>query len=88
MPDKFTNWSDSVGAPSRAPFAVVPHDTNELPAIPKGIYVGTGGDVTLRGVDGAGDVVYKNLPNASYIAIRASHVRATGTTASNMIAEA
>lgn len=88
MADKFTGWSDTVGAPSRAPFAIVPHDTNELVAIPKGIYVGTGGDVTLRGVDGAADVSYKNLGDGSYIGVRASHVRATGTTASNMIAEA
>lgn len=61
---------------------------NELPVIPKGIYVGTGGDVVLRGIDGAADVTYRNLPDASYIAVRARHVRATGTTAANLIAEA
>ena len=61
---------------------------NELPVIPKGIYVGTGGDVVLRGIDGAADVTYRNLPSASYIAVRARYVRATGTTASNLIAEA
>tara|TARA_R110000868_G_scaffold32613_1_gene118683 strand:- start:1301 stop:1573 length:273 start_codon:yes stop_codon:yes gene_type:complete len=73
---------------SRKPFPIVPHDSNPLAIIPKGIYVGTGGDVVLRGVEGTGDVTYKNLPSASYIAVQASHVRATGTTASDMIAEA
>lgn len=80
--------SDGANSPSRAPFAIVPHDTQPLPDLPKGIYVGTGGDVTLRGVNAAADVTYRNLPDASYIAVHASHVRATGTTASNLIGEA
>jgi hypothetical protein len=88
MPDKFRSFADTPGTSSRAPFAIVPQDTAELPSIPKGIYVGTGGDVVLRGVDGAADVTYRNLPDASYIAVRASHVRATGTTAANLIGEA
>ena len=73
---------------SRAPFAIVPHDSQPLTRIPKGIYVGTGGNVTLRGVDGDGDVTYRNLPDASYIAVRAAFVRATGTTARHMVGEA
>lgn len=88
MADPFAAFADSTDGPSAAPFAIVPHDTNELATVPKGIYVGTGGDVTLRGVRGAADVTYKNLPDASYIAVRAQYVRATGTTATNMIAEA
>lgn len=38
-------------------------------------------------VAGAADVTYRNLPDASYIAVRARFVRATGTTAINLIAE-
>lgn len=73
---------------STAPYAIVPSDTVPLPKAPKGIYVGTGGDVTLRGINGTADVTYRNLGDGSYIGVRASHVRATGTTASNLIAEA
>lgn len=86
--DRFESFQDSAFSPSRAPFTVVPDDIAQLPTIPKGIYVGIGGDVTLRGIDGGADVTYRNLPDASYIAVRASHVRATGTTAQNLIAEA
>lgn len=83
------NWQrDGADTPARGPFAIVPHDVNELPFLPKGIYVGTGGDVCLRGIDGTEDVTYKNLPSASYINVRAQFVRATGTTATNLIAEA
>lgn len=87
MTDRFTGISDTPSAPSLAPFAIQPHDANPLPTVPKGIYVGTGGDVTLRGVQGDADVVYRNLPDASYIAVRAGFVRATGTTAVNLIGE-
>lgn len=86
--DPFATHADEVGASARAPFAIQPHDGDALLRVPKGIYVGTGGDVTLRGVDADTDVTYRNLPDASYIAVRASHVRATGTTAANLIAEA
>ena len=80
--------SDGSNSPSRAPFAILPSDTVPLPDLPKGIYVGTGGDVTLRGINAAADVTYRNLPDASYIAVRARFVRATGTTATALIGEA
>lgn len=86
--DPFRNVSDSLISTARAPYPVLPDDDAPLPSVPKGIFVGTGGDVTLRGIDGSQDVTYRNLPDASYIAVRASHVRATGTTAADMIAEA
>ena len=88
MADPYGTYSDNVSAPARNAYALVPHDSNQLTVIPKGIYVGTGGDITLRAIDAAVDVTYRNLPNASYIAVRAAYVRATGTTAANLIAEA
>lgn len=87
MYDKFSSFADNSETPCRAPYAITPHDIDTLPVLPKGIYVGTGGDVTLRGVDGSTDVTYRNLPDASYLNVRALHVRATGTTATHLIAE-
>lgn len=86
--DRFSTTADSLTSPSRTPYAIAPHDQDPLPMVPKGIYVGTGGHVTLRGVDSDTDVTYRNLPDASYIAVRATHVRASGTTATDLIAEA
>ncbi len=88
MPDKFQNNVDSVSAPATAPYAIQPDDLVPLPSIPRGIYVGGGGTLVLRGVEGSEDVAYRNLPDASYVAVRALYVRATGTTATNLIAEA
>lgn len=83
--DLFQSHSDMVGAPSRAPFSVTPHDGNELAVIPKALYVGTGGVVILRGVDGSSDVTFKNVANGQVLDVRAQYVRATGTTATDIV---
>lgn len=88
MADKLEFHADSATAPATAPFAIVPDDGVALPLVPKGIYVGTGGTVVLRGVSGTTDVTYRNLPDASYIAVRALYVRASGTTAADLVGEA
>ena len=86
MADPFTQNSDSVFAPSRAPFAIVPHDTDPLSTVPKALYVGTGGDLVLRGVGASADVTFRNVASGQLIDVRASHVRATGTTAADIVA--
>ena len=85
MSDSFTTHGDSLSAPARAPFAVTPHDTNELATIPKALYIGTGGNVVLRGVGGAADVTFKNVANGQTLDVRAQYVRATGTTAADIV---
>ena len=84
--DSFQTSSDMLAAPSRAPFAVTPHDSTELSIIPKALYVGTGGTVILRGVGGAADVTFKNVANGQVLDVRAQFVRATGTTAADIVA--
>lgn len=77
--------ADAVCASSRAPFAVTPHDSDALPLIPKALYVGTGGHLALRGVDAAGDVVFRNVAAGQVLDVRAQFVRATGTTAADIV---
>ena len=85
MADKFEGTAQSVLTPAENAFAVIPHDTNPLLTLPKYLYVGGGGRETLRMLDGAGDVVFENVPAGGYIYVRASHVRATGTTATAIV---
>ncbi|MBS0480679.1 MAG: hypothetical protein JSR96_00710 [Proteobacteria bacterium] len=87
MPDRFAGYSDSPIAPSAVAFAITPSDTVEITAT-KAIYVGTGGHVTLRPIGAAADVTYRNVPTGSYLTVRASFVRATGTTATDIVGEA
>lgn len=86
--DSFKSSSNSALTPARAPFAISPHDSNELGTIPKRIYVGTGGNVTLRGVDAAADVVYKNIASGVYLNVSPQFIRASGTTAADIVGEA
>ena len=86
MPDPFQSHADQVSAPARRAVAVTPHDTNALTDIPKALYVGTAGNITMRGVDGASDQLWKNVPAGAILPIRASHVRASGTTAADILA--
>ena len=66
---------------------ITPHATNALPFTPRKIYVGGTGDVTLRAIGSAADVVYKAVPAGTYIEVRAQFVRAIGTTATFLVAE-
>lgn len=84
--DPFATTTDALSGASRNPFAVNPHDVNELPVVPKALYVGTGGTIVLRALDGAVDVSFVGVPGGSVLDVRATHVRATGTTASNIVA--
>jgi hypothetical protein len=86
MPDSFAAFADHVSAPATRGRAVVPHDVNALADVPKALFVGTGGTLVARGVNDAADVTFKNLGAGTVLPFRASHVRATGTTAADIVA--
>lgn len=86
MSDAFANSADAPFAPATDAVPVIPNDQAALPRIPKALYVGTGGNLTLRGTRGSADAVLKNVPDGQVLPIRASHVRATGTTAADILA--
>lgn len=83
--DNFEPALDSLIAPARNAFAITPDDVAALPALPKAIYVGSGGSIVLRPVDGTQDVTFFGVASGSILDIRAKFIRATGTTASFMI---
>lgn len=86
MADIFSTTADSVSAPATRAVALVPHDVNALADIPKALFVGTGGTVTLRGAGGGADVLFKNVPDGSVLPVRVQYVRATGTSAADIVA--
>ncbi|MBV1689566.1 hypothetical protein KRR38_18235 [Novosphingobium sp. G106] len=83
--DPFANNARAAVDPARTAFAIVPHDVNELPMLPRAIYVGTGGTITLRAADSGADVLFKNLASGQILDLRAQFVRATGTTAADLV---
>lgn len=83
--DTFASFATSLNDPARDAFAIAPSDAAPLLVLPRAIYVGTGGDIALRCVDSGADVVLRNVASGQMIDLRASHVRATGTTAADLI---
>lgn len=82
--DRFASFGDDADNPGRSAFAIVPHDTNELPILPKALLIGVSGDIVLRAVDSPADVTIAAFAG-QLLPIRAAFVRDTGTTADNIV---
>lgn len=65
-------------------FAITPHNTDPLPRTTRAIHVGTAGNITLRLVGDTADVLLSSVP-AGILRVRATHVRAAGTAALNLV---
>lgn len=65
--------------------AITLSDTVDLSPIPRGVWVGVGGDVTLMAMGDSASVTLKNVPTGSYLPIRAKRVYTTNTTATNLV---
>lgn len=83
--DKFDSATDSLIAPSTDCFAITPNDSSDVSTATKAIYVGTGGDIALRAIGSNADVTFRNVATGSILDIRVSAIRATGTTAQDIV---
>lgn len=86
MADEFASYADTPSGPSDNPYAVTPSNADELTRIPKALYIGTGGTVIVRTADGVADITFKNVSSGQILPVRAKWVRATGTTAADIVA--
>lgn len=71
--------------PALSAFAVTPNDVESLPSMPKAIYVGVAGNLTvvLRGDTAA--VTFANVAAGTTLNIAPRLVHATGTTAGDLL---
>ena len=83
--DPFAGVADSIVAPASNCFVITPDDTNDLTIASKAVFVGTGGDLVLRPIAGDEDVTFRNVPDGSVLDVRVRAIRASGTTASDLI---
>jgi len=83
--DPFRHSVDSPMTPAEACFPISPDDDADLPRATKAIYVGEGGDVTLVSVRSTAPVTFRNLPSGFILDVRVRAVRASGTTAREIV---
>jgi hypothetical protein len=83
--DPFASFAGALNDPARDAFAIVPSDTAAIPTLPRALYVGTGGTLVVRCADSLADVTLKNVGSGQILDLRVSHVRATGTTAADLV---
>lgn len=83
--DKFSEFPTTLIAPARDAEAVIPNDAVDLASLPRAIYVGQGGTVSVR-MAGGQTVQFLGVQAGSFLPIRAKGVNATGTTATGLLA--
>jgi hypothetical protein len=66
--------------------AVVPSDTVDLTVAPRRLWIGGAGNVHINTLAG-NSLTYTAVPAGVYLQVRPSRVFATGTTATNIVAE-
>lgn len=84
MSDPFDTFGDSPDSPALRCFVIVPHDSDALPFVTKAIRADAAGTIRFRPVGQNEDVTHPVLAGER-IDVRASHVRATGTTGQTSI---
>lgn len=84
--DRFRLYSESLDGPISKAFAVTPNDNADLSEVTRALYVGGAGSVKVRFKNG-GDITYINVSAGQRLPVRVERVFATGTTATNIIAE-
>ena len=75
-----------VSAPYTRGYVVTTHNTNPLTYTTRGIYVGGAGNITARFADDTADVLITGLLVGNIYPFVLSHIRATGTTATLIVA--
>ena len=76
--------TDATLGPARQAFTITPHDANAIAVLPRAVIATGAGNVALRAIDSGADVTIA-FAAGQVLDIRASHIRATGTTATGLI---
>lgn len=76
-----------VNNPDSAEYAaeITPSDSTVLSPTPRGLYVGTTGDLEVTMAGDEADVTFKSVPAGAVLAVRVTKVKAA-TSASNIVA--
>jgi hypothetical protein len=82
--DKYFGEAIKLSDPVNEAVAVVPG--TPLENVSRALWVGTGGDISAKLGDDISFHTFKNVPDGTALPFRVSEVRASGTTANDMLA--
>lgn len=82
MNDPFKSQNSQLDSPGRDAFIITPSDSDDLQTVPRSLYIGTQGDISVVMVSGA-EIIFGDAVGILPIAV--SKVKVTGTTASNIV---
>ena len=85
MTDKFLGQAYTLESPSQEVIAITPNDSTDLSVFTRAIYVGVGGDISVIPLAGSTPVTFVGLQAGQLLPIRVKRVRASGTTATNIL---
>lgn len=83
--DPFAGFGSAPSGPYKTGVAVTPSDADELAQVASALYIGGTGDVAVVMVDGT-SITLKSVPTGDVLPLRVRQVKATGTTATNIVA--
>jgi hypothetical protein len=83
--DRHANVAVPLSGPGDLMAAVTPSDSADLANVTRAVYIGGAGDLTVINVAGI-TVTFKAVPVGTLLPIRVARIKATLTTASNLVA--
>jgi hypothetical protein len=84
MTDSFKTHHRGLNSPAQAALGIIPNDSQPLDQATRAIYVGAGGTLHVTMVSGD-TVTFTNVLGGMIYPLRATHVLATGTTATGLV---
>lgn len=84
MADQQAGFQEGLTSPADNQVLVIPSDSTDLSYTSRALWVGTPGDLVITPAAGGSDVTY-TVQAGTILPIRVSRVKATGTTAGNIV---
>lgn len=75
-----------LASPAYHAAAVTPNDNTDLTFVTRAVYVGGAGNITVNMADGTAGIVFSAVPVGTVLPIAVSRIKATGTTATLLVA--
>jgi len=84
--DTFKQQPETEWSPATSSVSVTPSDSEELAYLTRALYVGVGGNLSVKLRDDSAAVVFVGVAEGTILPLQVKQVMATDTTATNIIA--